>query len=306
MANRFEFELSRKGFEKAQTERDPLSGWVETRDFPLTDPWSVHTRSVISRVRAERGFKGNFLEAGVGDGRNIATAGVLAQHNEVTGIDIDEWRLELAKENLLKSGINGSKLNLIQGDAVGYLHKSKDEIRGWGIACLPQAPGVETVNHADGFDADLPSLKRVKGLELDGLPVDSVGLTLNAAFLDALRPRVNSENFNLLLTLSDRIPLSLRRELFAKTGWEVIEKFGTKEPVQQDPDTGISYVAKIDDGSRFYQKLSKGVYSPISATEAETRRKESLQNGGRDNLNVHHHLDVFLVKPSAIQVYVNK
>jgi len=279
--------------------------WVETADFPITDPWSVHTRNVIRRVRSTGGFAGDFFEAGIGDARNVVLTGAHKHGRNITGVDLDGWRVNLAEQNLARVGIPQERLRLHQADVVAFLQDTRGEktINGWGIACLPQAPGVETHNHADGIDSTLPSLAHVKDLKVSGHKADEVGLTLNAAFLDSLRVRVQKDKFNLLLTMSDRVPPNIKKDLFEKTGWEIVEEHRTEKPVQQDPDTGVAFVQNFDDGRRFFQKTETGFYLPISAKTAEARRAESEQNGGRDALNVHHHISVYHLRPGSTKIY---
>lgn len=283
--------------------------WVEAADFPITDPWTTHTRHVLGIIQRQGGFQGDFLEAGIGDGRNVVAAGVHRSDAKIRGIDIDGWRGELAGHNLRTTlGIPDSRLDLQIGDVVSYLNGlSGERLTGWGVACLPQAPGIETSNDADGYDANMPSLGKVKEtMKLKGHPVDEVGWTLNAAFLQALRRRVDPRDFNLTLTLSHRVPPEFREELFAQTGWKMVKEYPTDTPIQQDPDTGIHYVNAFDDGQRFSERNPDGTYTFISATEAERRRVLSANNGGRDSLNVYHGLSVIHLQPDDIQVYATR
>lgn len=289
--------------------RTTFPDWRETADFPIDDPWSRHTRGAITVVRAMGGFRGDYTEAGIGDVRNAVAAGAHEQAmrgSTITGIDVDGWRLDVARKNLANVGVPAANVQLHEGDVVGFLQDlpQGERIQGWGVACLPQAPGFETENHADGFDADLPSLTGVRNLELSGTPVDDFGLTLNAGFLDALRSHVAPSEFDLMLTLSDRVPEPIRHELFTATGWELVDQYPTERPVQQDPDTGVTYVFPIDDGRRFFEATETHGYVPISAEEAEERRRKSAANGGRESLNVHHHLSVSHLRPKPVEVYV--
>lgn len=283
----------------------------QTPDFPVEDPWSTHTRSVLQKLHEGDELRGNIFEAGVGDGRNLFAVDIHERGRgipEVTGVDIDGWRLDLAKRNLAEARVSSERVVFHQGDVVDLLHRrtSGEPISGTGIACLPQAPMAETSNYADGFDPAQASLQGVKGLEIRGRSVDQYGLTLNAAFLEALRGRVARSNFTLLLTLSDRVPQDVREELFEKTGWRSVREFPTEKPVQQDPDTGVSYVAPYDDGNRFFEMTEGGMFVPISAREAEEKRIVSVQNGGRDTLNVHHHITVAQLVPDATKVYAKR
>ena len=279
--------------------------WIETSDFPVDDPWSQHTRRVISGIRAQGGFRSDLFEAGVGDGRNIITAGAHLDGRKIVGVDLDGWRLDIARENFTNLKVPDERITLHEEDAVSFIKDLPDSqnLRGWAVACLPQAPGSETDNHADGFDPSLESLKNVRGLQLLGHDVDQVGLTLNAAFLKVLRGRVLSDSLNLLLTISDRVPPGIKRDLFEKTGWEVVGMYRTANPIQQDPDTGITFVENFDDGKRFFERNGGGVFESISAREAEKRRSASEQNGGRYSLNVYHHLSVYHLQPAPTKIY---
>ncbi|GEM_PF-2534194 len=278
--------------------------WVETYDFPTQDPWSLHTRSVLAAIRAKGGFHGDFFEAGVGDGRNIPAAGVHENGAIIRGVDLDPWRLNIASHNLDTLGIPPSRLDLQAGDVVTYLRDLQGErLTGWGVACLPQAPGFETHNDADGYDSELVSLASVRDMKLAGHAVDEVGLTLIAAFLKILSRRVDKSDFNLILTLSDRIPPGIREALFSQTGWEAVREYRTETPIQQDPDTGVSYVHTFDDGQRFHERTASGEYASIFAGEAEQRRVASELDGGRASLNVYHHLSVYHLRPGETLVY---
>lgn len=280
--------------------------FLEAPDFRRSDPWSVHMRRTIEKVRDKGGFTGNLIEAGVGDGRNIITAidasrsDRLGKIDKIVGVDVDNWRLDLARKNFTTAGIPPEKYELYSGGIVNYLLKrpEKDKITGWGIACLPQAPIGETVNHADGADPKVDSLGIAKGMQLNGNSVDTYGLTLNAAFLTALGKRVDQKDFNLLIILSDRIPPNAREELFRSTGWGIQDEHKTNAPIQQDRDTGVAYVSKYDDFERFYQKKMDGRFEPIYAKEAERRRVDCLRTAGEE-LNVYHHLSVYHVSPET-------
>lgn len=273
--------------------------WIETSDFRTQDPWSVHMRQVLATIQAQGCLRGNFFEAGMGDGRNIIASGVHKNSEMITGIDLDFWRLNMARHNLENLGLSSERLDFHQGDVVGFLQGLPDgyKITGWGVACLPQAPGLEAPSHADGFDSKLASLDGVRNMVLHGQCVDRVGLTLNAAFLQSLRKRVQKNEFNLAIIFSDRIPSKIREELFKRTGWEIVQEYPTEKPVQQDPDTGVSYVEIFDDGKRFFEKTETGLYKHISAVLAEKRRVASENDGGRDSLNVYHHLSVYNLEP---------
>lgn len=277
--------------------------WLEAADFPLGDPWSEFTRGVIRQTALEGGFRGDVFEAGVGDGRNVVAANLDQTQREqdmLIGLDVDAWRLDVAGRNLSTLALPGT-VELVGGDAVAYLAQRSERLRGWGVACLPQAPQGETLNHADGFDANLESLRAVAGLELGGRPVDDYGLTLNAAYLEALRGRTAPGEFTTLITLSDRIPQHIRHELFGRLGWQLLHEQQTPQPIRQDVDTGVAYVAGYDDGQRFYRRDDKGLYTPISADEAEARRLHSAATS--EPFNVHHHVSVSTIAPKEGALY---
>lgn len=260
---------------------------LQTVDFPVNDPWSLLFRRSIAELRIKRAFKGSLVtELGIGDGRNIKEVG--SNVAGVVGIDIERWRIEVASINL-GSASEITPLELWKGDAVTYLDKlkrGKSSLSGWAILCLPQSPEGE--NSADRYDG-------ASNLDTYRSDWDESGLTLNAAVLDHLR-EVSDLNLRALIILSDRVPEEIKRSFFTRTGWVVENLDRTIVPIQQDPDTGIAWVEKIDDGRRFYEKVD-GYFEPISAFEAERRRKESLESGlGREVLNVYHGLTVYQLR----------
>lgn len=276
---------------------------AETADFPRDDPWSRLTRTVIANLAAAGQFDGrNILEAGLGDGRNIFAAGFAGNTSgHLIGVELDGWRLELARENLATVGVDHGRVSLHEGDIIDWLDDSKDQLTGWAFACLPQAPGNATINDADGYQ-DTDSLAPFRDLPLGKHTVDVHGLTLNAAYLARLRERVQPGDFDALVTLSGRVPEPIVEELFAQTGWQVVERFEAPDLVQQDPDTGVAWVGAFDDGQRFYERRAHEAYTHISAGEAEARRIESLALFGgsaRDVLNVYHGLSVYHLQPEA-------
>lgn len=282
----------------------------QTLDFPYDDPWSEHTRRVVDALRAGGEFDGRpFLEAGIGDGRNALLAIDLGEGGaeRVTGVELDDWRLELAIDNLAAAGIDGGRIALHEGDIVSWLASGTRQIDGWSLACLPQAPGEATENDADGYAEDAPSLSEYHGGRLGDHDIDTYGLTLNAAFLATLRKRVNPRDFNVLMTFSDRVPEEALEELFDRYHWGVAETYQAGEPIQHDPDTGVGWVAKFDDGNRFQEKNPDDSFTPISAEEAEARRIRSLEEAGddaRERLNVYHGLAVYRLQPKGFLRYV--
>ncbi len=260
-----------------------------TNDFPPSDPWSRHTREVIKGIAAEGRFQNHVVtELGIGDGRNILYAG--GGLAGVVGVDIDSWRLDLASYNL-RDIAQTTPVEFWEGDAVGLLDqwgRSGERIPGWIIACLPQSPQAEST--ADGYDADSDALAAYREWNV-------FGLSLNAAVLDKLR-QVTYPASRTLIVLSDRIPPHIKEQLFERTGWDVENVYQTRTPIQQDPDTGIEYVAAYDDGERFYERREDGFFTPISATEAEKRRIGSMDSGAeRAELNVYHHVSLYELSP---------
>lgn len=263
----------------------------ETLDFPLSDPWSLTMRGAIAQVKEEGSFERQLVtELGIGDGRNIREAG--KGINEVLGVDIEKWRLQIAGVNLVTGPARLQiPVDLWVADAVEFLQKiraiGRNRLSGWAFMCLPQSPSG--LNFADRYDG-------LSTLESYLTDWDRYGLTLNAGTLDNLRKVAG--DLRTLIILSDRVPEEVRTRLIIQIGWQVERQFQTKEPIQQDPDTGIGWVSQIDDGKRFYELVASGEYSPISAEEAERRRLASLASGrGRDELNVYHHLVVYQLRP---------
>lgn len=291
-------------------------------DFGVHDRWSVHKREVITR-RRQRGEKGDFAgrngyEDGIGDGRNFLVAGI---HHETsmkgehyTGIDLDAWRAVLAHENLLASGVPEDRLTILVGAAVNnLLATGQHEVRdGWNLACLPQAPGLEAASTADGIDETRDNLNGAKGLVLGPFNVDQYGLSLNAAYLRALRAIV-SDGSDVQVTLSGRQPSDVRDNLFAQTGWDVREVYATKTPVRQDYDTGVAYVAPfaqeldLDRGDGFFEQRPDFSFHRITPKEAEDRRGvfvEALAHHEEGDpplspLNVYHNVYEYIAIPNG-------
>lgn len=261
---------------------------IETSDFPQDDPWSLHMTSVITMLREKGAFAGkDVTELGVGDARNLIRAG--RDVTRFTGVDIDPWRLGIGLGNLKNNPLTENiPAEGWDADAISVLEawtQQERRISGYVFACLPQSP--EGQNAADAYQADDPLYKEFTRW-------NSVGLTLNAAALQRLRPLVDQDNTHVLLMLSDRVPAKTRETMIGETGWHIAAEYPTNYPIQQDPDTGIAWVQQIDDGNRFYEYTPQGIYTPISAHIAEERRKAST---GRENLNVFHHLSVYDLTP---------
>jgi hypothetical protein len=292
------------------TELDGLGEIVleETADFPYDDPWSELTRRVVTDLRVAGAFDGQpFFEAGLGDARNALLAldlGTGTGAERVTGIELDDWRLEAAARNLSAAGIEDGRSDLHLSDVVEWLSADDARLSGWGLACLPQAPREATENDADGYQ-DFGTLEVYHEIPLGDADVDTYGLTLNAAFLDRLRQRVEPGDFDALVTLSGRVPVEVLRELFAETGWKVADVHTAEQPVQQDPDTGVGWTIPFDDGERFKERNPDGSFSPLRALHAEARRRSGLtvvhgdDHAAREALNVYHDLSVFHLQPEA-------
>jgi hypothetical protein len=245
----------------------------------------MHLRSTLQGLRAKDFFVGQKItEFGIGDGRNIRTLGSNAG---VFGIDIEKWRVEVASINLAYDRIHDG-FKLWSGDVLHYLQKlvrSGANLTGRVIMCLPQS--TEGQNTSDRYEESL-SLHHYKS------QWGASGLALNAGVLDALK-EIADGSLRALVCLSDRVPEETKQRLFSETGWVVEDIFKTPDPIQQDPDTGVFWVTKIDDGQRFFEKVANR-FSPISASEAERRRLafESSQPGA--GLNVYHGLSIYQLR----------
>jgi hypothetical protein len=286
---------------------------AETDDFPREDPWSELTCGYIgqlahsgidSRDRSNLFAGRNILEAGIGDARNVLATGFHLPGNkaQLIGIELDDWRLEAGRHNLRAVGVADERVSLHQGDVVGWLKQTLDEprLRGWGFACLPQAPEEATVNGADGY-LKLDTLEGFIDLPLGQHTAETYGLTLNAAYLAGLRERAQLGDFRALVTLSGRVPAEVIKELLGITHWSL--ETSVSSTVQQDPDTGIEWVDAFDDGQRFREKLTDGTLGDyITAEVAENRRKQALEQHGdqaRNFLNVFHELSVYRLRPAV-------
>ena len=275
----------------------PYGQLLETQDFPRSDPWSWKMRQVL----AERAtvFSGKpLIEGGIGDARNEleiydALHGVgFSRPTSIIGIDIETWRLDFAAHNLEQTDM---PYELIYGGAYQWLAQlpEKQIIEGNAIFCLPQAPLLIGESVADGYDARyIPDYAH---------PWDTYGLGLNFAVLTELGKRATTD-FTAFTMLNTRIPEEALDAMVAAAGWRIVAKHSTEPlPVQQDPDTDITYTIQHDDGQRFYELTKSGTYEAISALEAEKRRKACLASGGgRAELNVYHHLIVYELQPAKI------
>jgi|SRR3989344_5169888 len=303
-----------------------------TDDFKMDiDPWSVFFRKVIRILSRNHLFTNKEVtEFGVGDGRNleiiIDDEGVPVK--KLRGLDIAKDKIKKATSNLLNF-ISREQLELEEADVIDYLYNwreqlvagNKKPLEGVAIMCLPQAPHLngheQTI--ADAYDLNGSRLKQFISEEWPpdwAHHMEQHGLTLNAAVMELLHD-VTTEDFRLVLILSNRLPIEVRENMIQQCGWLIEEKYMTADstPVQQDPDTVISWVSEngIDDGRRFFERIEipdsdEVVYAPISAEVAETRRllarkkaaEEELRTGqkvdARKFLNVYHHLSIYVVK----------
>jgi hypothetical protein len=264
---------------------------LETTDFPISDPWSQKMMSTIHDLRGDGFFTDlPVLELGVGDGRETIQAA--QDTTDITVVDLEGWRLNLALKNFKQhEKIMAQPITAFEGDAVALLQEwdtvNPGKRIGTVIACLPQS--LEGENAADTIK-DNPRLDPYRD------QWDEHGLTLNAAALDALQQHSEGAS-RVLLMLNHRIQSKYRLAMIQETGWEVVDRYKTEFPIQQDPDTGVERTIKNDDGRRFYERQNSGLYVPISAAEAEARRKNSIADGkGREELNVLHHLSVYDLK----------
>ncbi len=267
---------------------------LTTNDFPSDDPWSVDFREAVAALWRQTHFSDQSVwEFGVGDGRNLIVARGIrgVPLRKVHGIDIDDWRLDLAAGNLERTGISGeTPVSLFHMHALDYLRALKDSygnnsLKGVVLMCLPQSP--EGGNSADTYDQSGLGRYRLW---------DIFGLSLNAAVLDNLQPVAHRETIALVM-LSGRVPEEIRLDMLHTTGWSVEQEFGSL-PVQQDPDTGIRYVEGYATEGVFWEVDEYRNYQPISTAEA-IRRWEQCRayGGGRDTLNVFHTVHEYLISP---------
>jgi len=278
-------------------ESNRFPGLKTTKDFPDTDPWFKWLADDIEG-HPERFAGRKYLEFGIGGGLQAIAAlkGLEKKPNldpitNIWGIDIDDWRLDIAAKNL-----NGFKTpnSLYQGDAVQWIEEQQEKIINTAIImCLPQAPLPE---QAEGYDSNADTY------HVDLLPefakkYNKYGLGLNAAVLGTLIEHVG-EATDVSAVFSGRVPENVIRDMVHDLGWRVINISETFEPIQQDPDTDISYVLKYSKESPedlFYEKLLNNKFSPISADEAEKRLL--LANKDRNNFNVYHYVSVWHLEP---------
>ena len=275
-----------------------------TKDFPDTDPWFNWLADNIEG-NPERFARREYLEFGIGGGLQAVAAlkglkkrSDLPPITNIIGIDIDGWRLDIAADNLNKSSI---PYILYQGDAVQWVEEQQERITNTAIVmCLPQAPLPKNTpsdqmnkysSNADVYHEDLlPEFAK---------KYNRWGLGLNAAVLGTLIEHIG-DDMDVSVVFSGRVPENVIRYMIHDLGWRVVDIAETPEPIQQDPDTDIFYVSAYANESYenlFWEKLSNGKFSPISAEEAEKRLR--LANRDRNNFNVYHHVAVWHLEPAT-------
>lgn len=274
---------------------------LAAKDFPPDDPWSKGMRNILINQISSFAEK-DLYEFGIGDARNeevikhTLNEQSLQPPTKIIGIELDEWRKDLAYHNLEKSG-NKVSYELHNADAVTWLEGLNDneQLQGNAILCLPQAPSSGTENHADGYDENnLPT-----GAE----KWNQYGLGLNFSVLSGLSPKVEND-FRAFAMFSGRVPQDKLNEMFADAGWGITQKHDAGM-AQQDPDTSVEYTTTFDNNSLFYEKNEYGDFTPISAKIAEERRSEARKaeednaGTGRKNLNVYHKLAVYELQPKT-------
>lgn len=283
---------------KKTVESTRFPGLKTTRDFPDSDPWFNWLADDIE-ANPERFAGREYLEFGIGGGLQAVAAltGLGKKPNlppieKIIGIDIDDWRLDIAAQNLGK--FTTVPYILYQEDAVQWVEELQEKIVKTAIVmCLPQAPLPEQAegynSNADTYDVNkLPQIAR---------KYNKYGLGLNAAVLGTLIQHVG-EATDVSVVFSGRVPENVIRDMIRDLGWRVVDIVETPEPIQQDPDTDISYVLDYANKSPedlFYEKQPDGEFSPISAVEAEKRLLAA--NKKRDNLNVYHYVSVWHLEP---------
>ena len=103
-----------------------------TYDFPDTDPWFNLLADCIER-QPERFAGREYLEFGIGGGLQVVAAltGLEKKPNlppieKIIGIDIDDWRLDIAAQNLDK--FTTVPYILYQRDAVQWIEEQQEKI----------------------------------------------------------------------------------------------------------------------------------------------------------------------------------
>ncbi|MBI4973328.1 hypothetical protein HZC27_01830 [Candidatus Roizmanbacteria bacterium] len=274
---------------------------ITTFDFTDVDPWfrlladynEAHPKQFTGRT---------YLELGIGGGLQAVAAltGLekrldLPPITKITGIDIDAWRLNIAAQNLDR--FSRTPYTLYQGDAVRWIEEQQEKIIDTAaIMCLPQAPLPKSATLRDGHDSTADTYHE-ELLPKFAQKYNRWGLGLNAAVLGALIKHVGN-NTDVSAVFSGRVPENVIRDMVYELGWKIVNVVQTAEPIQQDPDTDISYVGKYAEESYedlFYEKLPGGKFGPIQADEAERRLR--LADKSRDNFNVYHHVAVWHLEP---------
>ena len=107
-------------------------------DFPITDPWSqIGLRPAIKKLCKSGFFKGGVMELGIGDGRNIFLTG--KKISEIIGIDVEEWRLSVAKYNFDNDSFLATvPTYLFKADAVNFLDEIAGKLKAGEIREMPK------------------------------------------------------------------------------------------------------------------------------------------------------------------------
>lgn len=274
--------------------------YIETNDFPIGDPWSVHFRRTIAGIRDEGRFDGSWVtEFGAGDLRNLM---ILKERiTGYTAVELDGDRLPIARANSsIHPILERTPHQLVQADAVDYLNEWRRErpgekIKGWVLICLPQSP-----QGSNSTDTDNSVSRNGRGYDrfADYRQFDPYALTLNAAVLGELR-KVADANLRVLIVNSHRVTEDVRLRVINQTGWEKAYEYESPH-IQQDPRTGIRWIHErgLDDGNRFYERTRYGVFKTISAEEAANRQDRAL--GSRRSFKVWHKLSVYELIPNPV------
>ncbi len=273
-----------------------------TYDFPDTDPWFNLLADCIE-AQPERFAGRKYLEFGIGGGLQAVAAltGLGKKPNlplveKIIGIDIDGWRLDIAAQNLDR--FTTVPYILYQGDAVKWIEQQEKIANTAIVICLPQAPLPKLqLDQVGLFDSNADVYHEDKLPEF-AKKYNRYGLGLNVAVLGRLIEHI-ADGTDVSVIFSGRVPENVIRDMISNLRWRIVDIIETPEPIQQDPDTDIGYVINYANESPenlFWEKLSNGIFGPISADEAEKRLL--LADRNRNNLNVYHHVAVWYLEPA--------